>query len=83
MRVGRFQWAHRGELHVEICQNLSFDRCSWLVPNVELARLYGPFHQSSKGFWFVQYLLHRVFYWNFDSLGLEVRPKSYGDGHQC
>ena len=31
----------------------------------------------------MQYLLHRVFYWNFDSVGLEVRPKSSGGGHQC
>ena len=60
-----------------------FDRCSWLVPNVELAQLYGPFHQSSRGFWFVQYLLHQVFCWNFDGVGLEVLLKSSGGGHQC
>ena len=34
----------RGEFHDEICQNLSFDRCSWLVPNFELTQLYGPFY---------------------------------------
>ena len=31
----------------------------------------------------MQYLLHRVFCWNFDSVGLDVRPKSSGYGGQC
>ena len=35
---------YRGEFHDEICQNLSFDCYSWLVPNVELTQLYGPFY---------------------------------------
>ena len=39
----------RGEFHDEICQNLPFDRCPWLVYDVELAQLYGPFYQSSRG----------------------------------
>ena len=79
--LGGFSGLCRGEFHDEIYQNLPFDRCSWLVPNVELTKLYSLFHQSSKGFWFVQYLLHWVFCWNFDSVGLEVQPKSSGSGH--
>ena len=81
--LGSFRGLYRGEFHDEVCQNLPFDRCSWLVPNVELTQLYDPFHQSSKGFWFVQYLLHRVFCWNFDSVGLKVQLKSSGGGDQC
>ena len=80
--LGGFGRLCRGEFHDEIFQNLPFDRCSWLVPNFELTQLYGPFHQSSRDFWFMQYLLHRVFCWNFDGVGLEVWPK-YGGGHQC
>ena len=45
--LGGFGKLYRGEFHDEIYQNLSFNRCSWLVPNVELTQLYGPFHQSS------------------------------------
>ena len=41
------------------------------------------FTSLHRGFWFVQYLLHRVLCWNFDSVGLEVRPKSSGGGYQC
>ena len=33
---GGFSRLYRGEFHDEICQNLSFDRCSWLVPNFKL-----------------------------------------------
>ena len=81
--LGGFSRVCRGEFHDEICQNLPFDCCSWLVSNVELTQLYAPFHQSSRGFWFMQYLLHRVFCWNFDIVGLEVWPKSFSGGHQC
>ena len=45
--LGGFGRLCRGEFHDEIFQNLSFNRCSWLVPNVELTQLYGPFYQSS------------------------------------
>ena len=45
--LGGFGRLCRGEFHDEICQNLSFDYHSWLVPNVELTKLYGPFYQSS------------------------------------
>ena len=45
--LGGFDRLYRGEFHDEICQNLSFNCCSWLVPNVELTQLYGPFYQSS------------------------------------
>ena len=37
-----------GEFHDQIYQNLPFDRCPWLVSDVELTELYGPFHQSSE-----------------------------------
>ena len=39
-----------GEFYDEICQNLPFDYCPWLVSDVELIELYGPFDQSSRGF---------------------------------
>ena len=45
--LGGFGRLCQGEFHDEICQNLFFDRCSWLVPNVEFTQLYGPFYQSS------------------------------------
>ena len=45
--LGGFSRLCRGEFHDEICQHLSFDRCSWLIPNVELTQLYGLFYQSS------------------------------------
>ena len=48
--LGGFRGLYRGEFHDGVCQNLPFDRCSWLVPNVELTQLYGLFHQSSRGF---------------------------------
>ena len=34
--LGGFGRLCRGEFHEKICQNLSFDRCSWLITNVEL-----------------------------------------------
>ena len=42
--LGGFGRHYRGEFHDEICQHLSFDRCSWLVPNFELTQLYDPFY---------------------------------------
>ena len=35
--LGGFGRLCRGEFHDEIYKNLSFNRCSWLVPNVESA----------------------------------------------
>ena len=46
--LGGFGRLCQGEFHDEICQNLSFDRCSWLVPNVELTQLYGHFTSLSE-----------------------------------
>ena len=34
--LGRFSRLCRGEFHDEICQHLSFDHYSYLIPNVEL-----------------------------------------------
>ena len=34
--LGGFGRFYRGEFNDEICQHLPFDRCSWLVPNIEL-----------------------------------------------
>ena len=81
--LGGFNRLYRGEFHDEIRQHLSFDRCSWLVPNVELTQLYSPFYQSSSGFWFMQYLLHWMFCQNLDGVSLEVWSKSSGGVHQC
>ena len=81
--LGGFGRLCQGEFHDEICQHLSFDRCSWLVPNIELTQLYGPFYQSSRGLWFMQYLLHWVLCRNLDGVCLEVWSKSSGSGQQC
>ena len=45
--LGGFGRLCQGEFYDEICKNLSFDCCSWLIPNVELTQLYGLFYQSS------------------------------------
>ena len=34
------------------------------------------------GLWFMQYLLHRIFGWDFDGMGLEVRSKFSGYSYQ-
>ena len=47
-----------GEFHDEIFQDLPFYRCPWFVSDVELTQLYSPLYQPSRGFWFMQYLLH-------------------------
>ena len=73
----------QGEFHDEICQKLSFDRCSWLLPNIKLTQLYGPFYQSSSGFWFMQYLYHWVFCQNLDHVSLEVWSNCSYNDHQC
>ena len=43
---------------------------------------YCPLYQSSRGFWFVQYLLHRIFSWDFDGMSLEVRSELSGCSYQ-
>ena len=69
---GRLCW---GEFHDEIYRDLPFYYCPWFVFDVELTQLYSPLYQSFRGFWFMQYFLHRIFSWDFDGMSLEVRSE--------
>ena len=76
---GRLYW---GEFHDEIYQDLPFYCYPWFVFDVELTQLYSPLYQSSRGFCFMQYLLHRIFSWDFDGMILEVRSELFGCSYQ-
>ena len=54
----------------------------WPVSDVKLAQLYGPLQQSFGGLWFMQYLLHRVFCWNFYGMSLEIWAELSSCGYQ-
>ena len=80
--MGSFGRLCRGEFHDEIYQDLPFYCCPWLVYDVKLTQFYSPLYQSSRGFWFVQYLLHRIFSWDFDGMSLEVKLELSGCSYQ-
>ena len=61
---------------------LPFYHCPRFVPNVKFTKLYSPLYQPSRGFWFMQYLLHWIFDWDFDCMTLEVRSEFSGCGYQ-
>ena len=71
------------EFHDEICQDPPFYNCPQFVPDVEFTQLYSPLYQPSRGFWFMQYLLHRIFNWDFNGISLEVRSEFSGLSYQC
>ena len=70
------------EFHDETCQDLPFYNCPRFVPDVEFTQLYSLLYQPSRGFWFMQYLLHQMFGWDFDGMSLEVRSEFSGCSYQ-
>ena len=49
-QLGSFVRLCWDEFHDEIYQDLPFYCCHWFVSDVELAQLYSPLYQSSRGF---------------------------------
>ena len=61
---------------------MPFYRCPRFVPSVEFTQLYSPLYLPPRGFWFMQYLLHRIFGYDFEGMSLEVRSEFSGCGYQ-